>query len=423
MRLIKALNNGSPTRKNFLTLVSGTTIAQVFSLIFYPILSRLFTPDEFGLLGSISTTSAIVVVLASCKYEAAIIIAKSRRERINLLALILLLAVVFCVGLLLIMFLFSDDALAFFNLSYMAGWIYVVPPVALSIVIYNCFNEWYVKDAAFSSLATNKIINSGSVTLSKYLSGILKINGGLVIGDLIGRGISALSCIAFWIQKDKHLLKHVTWKRIKQAAKVYIDFPRYTLPDSLLNVFTGCIPIFFLASFYGETSLGYYVMTINVMSIPFVFVGQAVNDIFRNQASNDFEKLGNCKRIYTSYLRKLLPLAIIGLLGISYFLPYIFSFVLGAEWRIAGEYAQILAPAIAIDFIRNSFMSVWVIAHKLKERFWWQVFYFLIMLVCLLVGCFIAKDVKTAIICISVAYSTAYLVSIYYTWKYSKGKV
>ncbi|HOO12860.1 MAG TPA: polysaccharide biosynthesis protein, partial [Bacillota bacterium] len=50
--------------RNTVTLVTGTAIAQFIGIILYPVLSRLFTASEFGLLSTISQISAIIMVLA-----------------------------------------------------------------------------------------------------------------------------------------------------------------------------------------------------------------------------------------------------------------------------------------------------------------------------------------------------------------------
>lgn len=410
------------TARNFMTLVSGTTLAQVFSLIFYPILARMFSAENFGLLSLLSSISAIITVIASGKYEQAIIITRNRSEAINVASLSLICSIIVCGVIFVIMLFFSEMILVTADNETLKGWIYLSPLIAFFIIIYNTFNEWCVKKSSFSALAINKITNAGSISLSKFGFGLARVGGGLVWGEVLGRGLSALSCLFHWLRVDKADFKLVTWKKIRAMSKKYVDFPKYTMPDQIINTFTGNLSILFIVTYFGEANLGYYAMTQNVLAIPMTFVGQAVMDVFRNRANQDFERTGCCQEIYNKLLRKLIPAIIAILASVILFLPSIFVFVLGEKWRVAGELSQILAPAIAVGFLGNAFMSVWIIAGKLKQRFMWQVFYFCMILSSMLIGCIFFNDMKKAIYCLSIGLSVSYGTSIFFTWRYSRGK-
>lgn len=419
LKKIREILSRKGTTRSFLTLVSGTTLAQIFSLIFYPIFGRMFSPEDFGVLSTLSTVSAIIAVIASGKYEQAIIITRNRSEAINTVSLAILCSTIICVITVIGMYFFAEPILIVTNNSTLTGWIYFSPVIAFSIIIYNTFNEWCVKKGTFSALAVNKITNSGAISLSKFGFGIIGVSSGLVFGEVSGRVLSALSCIFHWIRVDKADFKLVSWQKIKEVARLHINFPKYTMPDQIVNTLTGSLSILFIASYFGESHLGYYAMTQNVLAIPMTFVGQAVMDVFRNRASFDFEKTGNCRAIYTNLLRKLVPAVLVTLIGVIFFLPSVFVFILGEQWRTAGEYAQILSPAIAIGFLSNTFMSVWIITGKLRQRFFWQVFYFCIILIAMFIGCWVCNDIKITIYCLSVGLSVSYGTSVYFTWNYS----
>ena len=77
-------------RQHLLTLCTGTLVAQLISLAFYPILGRLFTPEDFGLLATISSIVSFVTILGTGKYEQAILIAENRRKAAALVVLSLI---------------------------------------------------------------------------------------------------------------------------------------------------------------------------------------------------------------------------------------------------------------------------------------------------------------------------------------------
>ena len=405
--------------KNFFTLVSGTTCAQIFSLIFYPIFGRMFSPEDFGLLSNINAIAAIVIVLASGKYEQAVIVTKNRGEAINVLALSISLSIAFCFLFVILCFFFSDLLLSGLGFYQLRGWIYLVPLLAIFIIIYNGFNEWCVKKGAFSSLAMNKIVNSASLSLSKFSLGSLNFGGGLILGEVGGRGFSALSCIYHWLHNDRKDFKLISIKRMKLMAIKYIDFPKYILPDQLINTFTGILPVFFIASYFGQKYLGYYSITLSILGIPMVFVGQATMDVFRNKASADFEMCGTCRRIYKLLLKRLLIVTTVVLLIVIYFLPDLFAIVLGEQWRKSGEFAQILAPSIAFNFLHMTFSSIWIIAGKQKQRCLWQGGFFISNLAAVTIGSFIG-DIVIMLYSLSISSMIVHGVGLYCTWLYSK---
>ena len=60
--------------KNVLTLLSGTVIAQALPILFAPVLTRIFSPEEFAVYGVYIAVVMFCTVLSSGRYELAIIL-------------------------------------------------------------------------------------------------------------------------------------------------------------------------------------------------------------------------------------------------------------------------------------------------------------------------------------------------------------
>lgn len=407
--------------KSILTLGVGTSIAQAISLLFYPILGRLYSPNEFGLLATITVISSVVMVVSTGKYEQAILITKSKVEAANVLGLSMLLATVVCGILILIFTLFSSLISSWLNAPDLSYWIFFSPFISLSIIIYNCYNEWCVKYGIFTQLSINKVVNSLSVTLSKIVLGICGVGGGLIVGEALGRGISASLCTQSILKRNIRFFKEsITKKKMVVVAKHYRDFPLYTMPDQLVSCLSGCFPMFFLLKYFGTTEYGYFAMVQLVLSFPATLIGQSVMDAFRKQASVDYEETGRCSFIFKKVFRVIVCLTVIGFFPIYYCLPLIFSFFLGAQWIIAGKYAQIILPAIALAFIYNIFSAIWIIAEKQKARFMWQIYYCSTLFLSIGIGSFLLNDIKQVLILYTIALSSSYLIGIWFMRVYSQ---
>ena len=408
--------------KNAITLTLGTSIAQAFNVVFYPILSRIFYPAEFGLFATLSSITTILAVLASGKYEKSVLITESKSDAANIIGLVLLLSFSMILVSFLLLRLFSGQLEIWFNEPSLTKWLFVCPISAYAIIIFNCYNEWCVRNKYFVALSMNKIINSSSISLSKILFGFVKLfSNGLVIGDLLGRIISAGGCIIRALKEDKTEFVQFSLKRMRYLAKQYIEFPKIYLPSELVNSISLSLPIFFIGAYFSSTEVGYYAMAINIIYLPVSVIALAIKDVFRQRANEVYIKTGNCVDIYKNLLKILIVSGVIGSSVLFFVLPDIFSFVLGKPWRVSGEYSQILLPMIAAEFISAPLNGVFIIANKIKVILYWQIFFFFITCLSLLIGALIFHEIKTCLICYSIGRTTAYVLDVVLSFRYSKG--
>ena len=73
--------------KNVITMLTGNMIAQLIPLLITPILSRLFSVEEFGVFALYSSIATFFMVVAAGRYETAILLPKEDRDAVNILAL------------------------------------------------------------------------------------------------------------------------------------------------------------------------------------------------------------------------------------------------------------------------------------------------------------------------------------------------
>ena len=408
--------------RNFTILSIGTVIAQAIPMIFYPILSRLFTPTDFGVLSSLATATGIIATIMTLGYQTSIIITKDKTESINVVFLTMLLS-------------FVISSLGFIIISAVIEYIpfYSKSPVltkyywfsfltAISIVLYNLFNEWSVKYKDFKRLAYNKIINSSSISLSQLLFGVLKLLSeiGLVFGDFLGRLISALSCVFVFYKKDKNSIKEVNIGKMKLMAKKYIDCPKYIMPAMLLNSLGASLPIFFIGTYFSQYELGLFAMAKMVIAIPSSIISLAMKDVFRQKASEEFEKRGNCKSLFIKTIKYLTLISILGFAFLFVIAPWIFSFVLGEQWLESGIYARYLIPMVAISFVTEVLAGIFIIAKKMKWELYWQLIYVVILTISLMISAH-KNSIYFMLFAITISKSITYLLNCYLSYKFSKG--
>ena len=70
--------------RNTLTLVSGNTLAQLIPLLAEPVLTRLFPPEDFGLLALFISISSLFAIVATGRYELAVMLPSKDEDAVNL---------------------------------------------------------------------------------------------------------------------------------------------------------------------------------------------------------------------------------------------------------------------------------------------------------------------------------------------------
>lgn len=407
--------------KNAFILTVGTSISQLLPIFFYPVLSRLFTPAEFGLLATLNSITAMLLVFASGKYDQSILITKSKAEAANVIGLVLTLSF----GFLLLSFiglqLAANQLSLLLNEPSLQKWLFYSPVTAFAIIIFNAYNEWCVRNKYFKILSWNKITNSMSHTLAKVGLGFVHYGNGLVIGDMIGRIFSAGTCIYRGLKQDKTVFQQISSRQFIPLAKKYKNFPKFVIPDQFLNSLGVAAPVFFIGAWFNSQEVGFYSMTIQILSLPISVISRAVRDVFRQRANEDFVREGNCLGIYRKLLFILLGIGTLVTIPAIIFLPPVINIVLGPQWESVGVYAQILIPMMTLNFISMSLSGVFIVVNKMNVSMYWQMYYAGITVASLLIGVLYFETMLMTMVCLAVARGSAYIFYIVLSYRFSKG--
>ncbi len=409
--------------KNSFTLTLGTSIAQILPFIFYPILGRIYTPSEFGVLATISAITPILTIFASGMYEGAILISKSKIEAANIIGLIILRSLFVLTFFLLVIFFFANEISIVLKEPGVEGVLFVAPFASFAMVIYNCFNEWCVTNKYFYTLSINKIINTSTVSVGKTIFGLSHfLSSGLVWGDLVGKLVSAVSCVYRAFKSDNFYFSKIKFRKFKSLAKKYNNFPKYLMTDQILNNIGGSIHIFFVSIYFDNKELGYLSMAMTFLTVPVTVISSAIKDVFRQKANNEFIQTGSCR---PTYLRLLKPITLFSLIFFSilfFILPSSFLFVLGNQWQKTGVYAQILVPMFITNFISMSLGGVLIIANKIKISLVWQLFTIFMSASSFIIGIHIYNDITITIILFMIARSISYILYGYLSYYFAIDK-
>lgn len=101
--------------RNVVTLLTGTTVAQAIPVMISPILTRIYTPEDFGVLALFIAITSIFGSIANARYELAIVLPEKDEDAVNIVALCILIAFSISVGLFVAVSIFHTPILRLLN--------------------------------------------------------------------------------------------------------------------------------------------------------------------------------------------------------------------------------------------------------------------------------------------------------------------
>ena len=411
----------SDFKKNVLTLMAGTTIAQAIPIAISPILTRLYSPEEFGIAANFTVIVPLLVIVATGMYEKGILLCHNNKEAFDLIGFILLRSILILLAIELLIIMFGSFVTTYFGLEYLSRWLWLAPIASFGVTVTSVYSEWCIRQKYYSQLSKVKIINTSSVASSKLLFAFTSnIGNGLILGDVFGKVISAFSSAYFLVKNEYSLLKDIQKTNFKYLKKRFIDLPKFTMPDQLISNLGGSAPIILFGIYYTNTELGYFSISGSLLTVPITVFTISIKDVFRQRANEEILKYGNCKRIYVKVLKYI---SIIGLIGFSllyFIIPDLIKVFLGKNWIPVGTYAQIQMPMFYLSFVSMSLSGILIIRNKMNVSFYWQIYYTITTILSIIIGVNYFKSIEDTMILLVIFRSSSYMLYMILSYHYTK---
>jgi lipopolysaccharide exporter len=336
--------------KNVLIVMTGTAAAQILGFAIAPIISRLFTPSDFGVFGSFNAVLMVIAAGATLDYAQAIMLPKEKEDAINLFILSCVSTAIItacCFAVCLFAPTFLQDLMKAPN-----AWFLVLLVVAILVSGLNrAFQAWSVRVKAFKHTSASQVIRSLSSNGSQVGLGYLKWGSiGLVCATILGDVLASVNLLRVLLPDLLAFRRCIRWERIKQLAKDYRDFPIYSAPREVINALSRGLPVLLLAHFYGIAVAGAYAFGVRIMSVPMRFVLQALRQVLFQKASESYNYGGRLMLLYIKTTGGLFVLALFPSLVLFIWAPQIFTWIFGSQWHTAGEFARWLVLWLTVMF-------------------------------------------------------------------------
>ncbi|HEK5810807.1 TPA: type 8 capsular polysaccharide synthesis protein Cap8K [Staphylococcus aureus] len=327
---------------SFLMILSSG-IAQVILIITTPIITRLYSPAEFGEFTIFSNIAMILIPIINARYDLLIVNAKNDRSA-NILS-----QISFLISLLILLILIPILAIsAWLYPNFILDFIFIIIMLFL-VSLTNIFTNYLNKERKYKVLSLINVFRAGSMALLQIIFGLLSLGSlGLIIGFL-------LSYITGITLGYKTFKKHFNIVRNKEETKaLFLENKNqlvYSTPSILLNSLSFSVVVFFIGILYTNTEVGIYGMAIRVLGIPVTIISLGLSKIFMQQANDYYIERGNFRNLLLKFSSTLVIVSIILYVPLYLFSEELVNILLGHSWVDAITVIKIVIPLFVIRLI------------------------------------------------------------------------
>lgn len=406
--------NKSDFASNVLTLMTGTTVAQAIPIAISPILTRIYTPADFGLFALFIAISSIFGSIANGRYELAIMLPRKDEDAINIFALGFIITSTISSVLLIIIILFNDYFVRLLDNEDIEIWLYFIPFSVFFIGIYNILNYFNNRKKNYKDISRALILKSIILSIIQLSIGFLK-NGasGLISGEILSRMFSNMKLLKNIIN-DKLLLSKISVLKIIALAKKYKDFPKFSMWAILANTLSSHLISILISIYYNIITLGFYSLSERLLGAPIALIGKSISQVFFQEAVQENKHTGTIKKTFISSLKKLLIVGFPIFLVLFFIVEDLFAFIFGEKWRIAGEYSQYLIILFFARFLVSPLTMVPIILGKNKIDYYFQVLMLILLLSIFALSQYLKLSFENFLIVFSISYGSYYLLYLAY---------
>ncbi len=373
-----------PLRGPVLTLLSGSSIALGLSYLAQPLLTRLYTPEAFGVLDAFVALASLLFVLGTLRYEDALLLPHDEAEARGLLRL----AIRILLGISLLCLMLSLPGrllLARAGEVALADWLPWLGPALLLMGGGRLAELWLMRREAFRTLSAGTALRAATTTTLRLAAGLPPLQAGAagLIGGFLGGHLSALLFYGRRLRCQTPTTSDAP--PLTALARRYRRFPLFTLPAALLNALSMRLPFLLLLAFFDARVLGFFGRAFMVLSVPLGLVGGATGQVFFVRAA-EARHGGGLAALTLRVYRRLLQVGLYPVLLLMLLGPDLFAFVFGQPWHTAGQYAVWIAPWLLLAALASPLSRLFDVLERQRADLATSVLLFLLQTGALVVG-------------------------------------
>jgi O-antigen/teichoic acid export membrane protein len=368
--------------------VSGSVASQILSILLIPIISRIYSPDDFGIFQLFMSISGILVIVSTFSYQFAIMLPKTEEDAANVTSVCTVLVILtsLLTGIIILLIPINIDDI--FKTPGISSYLPLIPLITFLNGMFFVQNYWLSRRTRFGVIAGSRVSNTLSTKILQI--GFAKASVtplGLIGGYVVGYGFADLFMLK-GVKKDIQVFKKVSIKRMKEMAIQYKQFPLFSSWSTIANTISPQVPAFLLAYFYSTSVVGHFSLANQVVNLPMGIVGSAIGQVFFQRVSEvkNGNGKGDMKTIVGEVYNKLISIGLFPMILLVILGEQIFTFAFGDDWDVAGTYVKILVPWIFLVFLSSPITTLYNVFEKQKVWLTFSIVLLISRVIALVIG-------------------------------------
>ena len=317
-----------------------------------PFLTRLYTPEDFGLFAVFGAFTSILVTMVALRYEYAIPLEQNERTALALVSATGLLSLAFSLLLCPVVLVWGPSLAQLLGLPALTPLLWLLPPCLLLWGLGSALGFWSVRQGTFRLNGASRIIHHGTQAGGQLGFGLMGTgSAGLVVGYALGYLARFVHLAVALPRAELRQFFRPSLGEIGQVLRRHWRFPAFATSAAALHAASAMLPTVGIAMLYGPAMAGLYGLAQRVVALPLRLVGESASEVFLGEIRNvDHDGL---IRLFKRTTALFTGLGLAGLLPLFWLAPWVFAFVFGEAWREAGIIVQLLAPLYLARFVAN----------------------------------------------------------------------
>lgn len=383
------------------TLTKGTALAQAIPILLSPLLTRMYTPEDFGLFALFVSLVTIFSVFATGMYEMAIVLPKKSKDALLLRNISILITIFITLMLFFIGTVFYDLIITILpeNMDYDI-FLILIPLSVFLIGVYQSTILWFNRYKYYKIMSKTGVIQSITTTFFQVLFAVLNLNYlGLIVGRFLGQLISTLFLLKNYKLKEKIFYRKKE-NKVKYFAllKRYKKFPYFETWSKLFDISSNEIPAILILILFSPKLAGFYIIATRVLSLPIIVLATSTSHVFFQKISEVKKSISKLQYLSYTTFKKLILIGVVPISLVIVWGDILFQFVFGDAWDVSGEIAQILALMIFVNFISFHLNNILIVLEEQNKSLYFNSIQFITKLSSIVLGYMFFNDIYITLI-------------------------
>lgn len=363
-----------------------------------PLITRLYTPSDFGVFNIFSSYVAVIAVFCGLGYHQAIVLPKKDSGGFKLLLISFLITLTLVLLLLLFVIITPFSIYEKLNLIEIYKYRHYIYVSLFFQGVYLMLLGWNIRMENYGLIAFSRILRifTDKFTIIFLAFFSVAASSNLILGEILGTIITCFVLLIYFKIKKEYFNNNFSnyIHNLKKLIIKHRQFPLFNVTNDLLYRFKTALIIGLITFYFSTDIVGQYGMALLILAIPTTLVGSSIGEVFYQKISR-IDNLEDIAKFSLKVFRILCLFSLSIFIFLSFFSEELLPFFLGENWHSTGTFISILCFSIFFEFIFSPLHSVLKKINKQQVLFYFSLTSLLFSTISILIGGFYNNIVLT----------------------------